>query len=285
MNGLMKMAAISVIVAAAGAANAGFTTVQTGGVKGGGGGGVSDEANLNSFGGVSVVHIFAKIYGNTFNVDQSNAAIDAAVGGTGVQGTLTINGWTATRLHDNGGSGGSMQLGTGVGANDQVWVDGTVSASAYARFAGDKQAFGWQTGAANSSLGFTGGPIVQTQTQGFQTAGGGLVSVGPGNFRWIRATPGDNNFDANTGNDTFSRFHSSLESENSGNDMMIAFRVTKAGEQDRYLLLFEDRFQSEGGDRDFNDFVIELVVIPLPTGAAMGMAGMGLLAIRRRSAR
>jgi hypothetical protein len=36
---------------------------------------------------------------------------------------------------------------------------------------------------------------------------------------------------------------------------------------------------------DYVDGFQTLVLIPLPTGAAMGMAGMGLLAIRRRGVR
>ncbi len=281
MKTIVKMAAISTIVAAAGAANAGFTTVNTGSLgfggvangalAGGSGGGPSSEGQSE---GMSIVQILNEIYGNGRSSINTNSNVTGTITTSLVIGGAT--GWTATRLHDNNnpsnGQSGSMQLATGVGANDQVWQDGIVDARAYARFAGDQQRFGWQLGATNATLGFTSGHILQTNTQGFQQDGvGALVSVGPGDFRWIRQSPND-----------LSQIHSSLEAENSNTDMMIAFRLTKPGELTRYILAFEDRLT---GDRDFNDFVVELVVIPLPTGAAMGMAGLGLLAIRRRSAR
>jgi hypothetical protein len=97
------------------------------------------------------------------------------------------------------------------------------------------------------------------------------IEISAGSFRWIRS----NGIDPD------------LSSEASLNanaaDRMVAFEIDSSNPDARsFIIAFET-----DGDNAFNDLVVEFVItlIPLPTGAAMGMAGMGLLAIRRRSAR
>lgn len=272
---MKKITSVAIVAALAGAAsfaNAGFTTVQTGGTFGGGNAnGASD--------GTSVVNILSRMYGGDFDT--------SVTGVTGsIYGTLNIGGVTATRVHDFLGSddvlnqnvlGSVLQLGAGAaGSTDQVWQDGTVTFEARARYAGDAQFFGFRAGDSGGS-GFTNTAI--SVGPGYDGTLSNGISIGSGNpFRWMRA-----NNSAGDDNVQLSRASENAQEANVSNDQMIAFEIDDGSGTRRYVLFFEDI--DVGGDRDFNDLAIELSVIPLPTGAALGMAGMGLLAIRRRGVR
>jgi hypothetical protein len=297
----MKMAAISTIVAAAGAANAGVTFVNTGGTFSGGTGGPSSE-NIGSDpafnGSKSIVRIMNRMLtGQTAQLTNANAATFGVSGDVGdtlyFNGNNAVNGAgviTARRIQDFVGSatgvGSQIFLEAGVvngNQTDQVWHDGTVSYEARARYAGQTQWFGIKNGdgtaAGSTSNGFsapTTGPTSVEVGAGFVANGSETIEVGANAFRWMRASN-----QAGSSGKVFSR---ASNNSTSGIDNMIAFEIfDNIPGQRRYILGFED---TNTGDRDFNDLVIELVVsIPLPTGAAMGMAGLGLLAIRRRAAR
>jgi len=276
----MTLAAISTIAVAGatGVANAGFTNVNVGSAISADLGGAINGAltgtpsSEGGMGSMSVVQILNRVYGNT---DESVAGTVLNVSGS-IQGTLSFasNGFTATRIDDFGGAsasdvGGGMNLGAATGV-DQVWRDGTVVSSAAAKFAGANQYFSYRYNTGPT----IGAPSLFTDVNGFnQTASATFNLIPGGDFRWIRA-----NNSNGTGNIMTSR-----ASDNSGQDRMITFLIQGSTLAQRtYMVFFEDRL---GGDNDYNDLAVELVVIPLPTGAAMGMASLGLLAIRRRAAR
>jgi len=279
----MTLAAISTIAVAGatGVANAGFTNVNVGSAISADLGGAINGAltgtpsSEGGMGSMSVVQILNRVYGNT---DESVAGTVLNVSGS-IQGTLSFasNGFTATRIHDFSGAsasnvGGGMHLGDATGV-DQVWRDGTVVSSAAAKFAGANQYFSYRYNTGPT----IGAPSLFTDVNGFnQTASATFNLIPGGDFRWIRA-----NNSNGTGNILTSR---ASDNSNSGEDRMITFLIQGPTLAQRtYMVFFEDRL---GGDSDFNDLAVELVVmIPLPTGAAMGMASLGLLAIRRRAAR
>ncbi len=274
----MTVAAISTIAAAAGVANAGFTNVNVGSAISADLGGAVNGAttgtpsNEGGMGSMSVVQILNRVYGNG---DHTVAGTVANVSGS-IQGALLFasSGVTATRIQDFGGAtsdvGSGMHLGDTTGI-DQVWRDGTVASSATAKFAGANQYFSYRYNTGPT----VGAPSLFTNVNGFnQTASATFNLIPGGDFRWIRADNANG-----TGN-----IQTSRASDNAnGADRMITFFISGTGiTRPTYMVFFEDR---AGGDNDYNDLAIELQVIPLPTGAAMGMAGLGLLAIRRRAAR
>jgi hypothetical protein len=261
MKNVMKMAAISTIVAAAGAANAAgsYTNVLS--------------TPSNEFHISRLVEAIATS-SNPTNIGPAGAITPTLVGGREFYDFG--NNITAKRVFDfMAGPNNTRQLG-GVlnlfngsdnNTTDQIWQDGTVALDVRARYSSGEQTLGFLRNSDNSG---------NANLLNISNAGGWFqfidptnatnVFVGPGEFRWTRNTS-----------------QTSREIDNGNTDRMIAFEIfdTNAPSERRYVIAFED-----GGDFDYNDLVVELVImIPLPTGAAMGMAGMGLLAIRRRGVR
>jgi len=241
------------VMTAAGTANAGFTTVNTGNTFGGGlgatGGGGSE---------LNIVKIMESIPGY--------GAYSAGAVGT----TLTFTGGGSAKRVEDFGSGGVLTLVNGsAGALDQKWKDGTVTFEAHARFAGFGQAFGYNTALDNSTFATT---VTQITGSGLGASGSGVFTIGAGDFQWMRA---DNLAGANR--------QFSIEANNAGAcDQMVAWEIFGFAGQKRYLLAFEDIVGS-GSDRDFNDLVMELVVvIPPPSAGGMGLAGLLVLGVRRR---
>lgn len=266
-------ASIAVIAGAAGIAGAAtFTTVNIGtgagtrgAVLGGGTGAPSTEGGTNN----SIVNIMSRMYLGTTDGDLA--------GVTGhLEGLIDFgNGVTARRIADADVNPLTqvlhLHLGS-AGAVDQVWRDGVVSFVARARYAGYDQYFGYREGL--TAGGFTGGGFAVSS--GFDSGPGGILNIGsPVDLQWMRA-----NNAAGTVNP-----HYSYDANNvAGRDQMVAWEVFGMGGGRRYVLGFEDI--NKGGspdDRDFNDLVIELaVIIPLPSAGGMALAGLGVLALRRR---
>ncbi len=286
MKGLMKMAAISTIVAAAGMANAAGSYTTIGGTPG-------NE--------VHVTRIMQAIATDNASLATGNTALASSGTFNSVAGSVAYNlggTLTAVRIFDqiSSGIGNVFKLHEGFNANssDQIWRDGQLQFETRARYSAQNQYFGLQknAGVAAGDTGFTDvvspfdtnnndDALLNIGSPNFQFLSGAsaptvTVNIGsPVDFRWMRSGS-----QQGSTNDGFSR-----QSDNTGaslRDRMIAFQIFDSSKpnQMKYVLAFED-----GTDNDYNDLVIELVSIPLPTGAAMGMAGMGLLAIRRRSAR
>jgi hypothetical protein len=179
----------------------------------------------------------------------------------------------ANRIQDTdslGGIGSALpfDLGNGSGRTDQNWLAGNGTIEVIGRYSTSVQSLSLEFTSAGTS---TGLPISFAGNSTLTTDVLNSIEISAGSFRWIRS----NGIDPD------------LSSEASLNanaaDRMVAFEIDSSNPDARsFIIAFET-----DGDNAFNDLVVEFVItlIPLPTGAAMGMAGMGLLAIRRRGVR
>jgi hypothetical protein len=191
-----------------------------------------------------------------------------------------------TRVDDNGFGGEMNVLNGGVGINDdETWTDGIVFSEARARFAGFSQNFGYRTGASGAGV---DNHLIHVIGSGIDplTAEGTVTTMFNSPFRWLRTNGASVVGGTNV--------QSSLMDDNVGDrDQMVAYEVTGIDARKRWLLFFEDingAVGDPGVDYDYNDMVIELVVVPLPTSALAGLAGLGLvgtgmIARRRRLGR
>jgi hypothetical protein len=221
----------------------------------------ADFTPTGSSGETNFLDIFNHIYGSGFT-------------GTAFAGLSYTNGTiTATRIDDVGvGSPLNLSTGHAGSANDQIWQDGVVSASAEARFAGDRQRFGYDPGANGGYV-----DLFRVQGQGFGATGGiNNFSFG-GQFAFARDGNGDGP-------------HYSKNSLNrDGADHMITYEITGLGSK-TWLLFWEDTDFSQGGQRggsdgDYNDLVVEVQVISAPTAALLGTIGFFTLVwLKRRLA-
>ncbi|MBC7836063.1 MAG: hypothetical protein H7Y88_13335 [Phycisphaerales bacterium] len=190
---------------------------------------------------------------------------------------------SAIRAHDNNGAGGTIPgfldvlNGSAAGGDDdQQWTDGVVSSESRAVFAGFSQSFGYFAGATGSIGGTNYIPLIDVVGNGYAVTGTNQQTFNSP-FRFGRD---------NVAHDGVHRV-SSLDTDNAS-DQMITYEITGVnGGRKTWLLFFAD---TVGGDYDYNDLVIELVVVPVPASVYGGMAGLGLLgtgmmARRRRLAR
>ncbi|MCO6438440.1 MAG: DUF4114 domain-containing protein, partial [Phycisphaerae bacterium] len=223
VRGLVVAAAASFICA--GSAVAGFTSLGT-----------PAGAELNH------EQILEGIYGGDF------VGMGVALG-TGW--SIYDNGTTtATRVDDDGYVTYLHMLygGPGTGDDDE-WTDGSASAQAEARYAGDNQEFGYDKGAGYVKL-------FDLVGSGFAVTGSAMITFNPGDvWVWARATDSDAGL---------TNPHYSLPSMNpDAVDHMVTYEITGspfALPTDKvWLLCFEDR-NLPGSDRDHNDLCVELVV-------------------------
>jgi hypothetical protein len=260
----MKMKPITVVFALVGFAGAAWA-------------GPADYTVVNEPASNNQTHdkLLAAMYGGSF-VGQNliNGATNMKDGA--VQNT-TFGGYsngaiTATRIMDRGGEGLLNLLLNN--DDDQQWADGVVQLQVTAKFADDNHTFGWidaTAGNAKNALLNTGSlnsPVLV-----------GLSSE----FKWFLESP-------STGN-----VLTSVEADNTGVgpfkstffDQMVSYEIIGVDGSKRYVLFWEDRLNGQAfNDYDYNDAVIEIVVVPLPTAALAGAFGLiGVAALRRRMAR
>ena len=177
--------------------------------------------------------------------------------------SYTVGDVTATRIHDNvsGGAGEDVYLLAptlpATDETDQIWHDGIASITARARFAAYNQRFGYDDGSGYQQLidvGSESGWIDVSATPEPFNAGE--------TWEWIREGSG--------------LTWSSLQSSNQDRlDHLITYYVEGLDDGAVTWVLFWDD-QYDGGDRDFNDLVIEMKASVVPAPGAVLLGGVGI---------
>ena len=172
----------------------------------------------------------------------------------------------------------------GVLPNDQIWsIRDTGFAQAQAKFANFAQDFGYipdLNGDGNFNESFMPLFSVPSGTNGIFSSGPSDNLVGgPVNFIWALNPSG-------------APLWTSLPDQNSDSfDHMVTWLITgnegqgQGNEVGNFVIAWEDL--PGGGDRDFNDIVVEVNVAPVPIPAAVWLFGsglLGLIGIARRKA-
>lgn len=174
---------------------------------------------------------------------------------------------TFVRVQDRGGVSPLHLNGMNWGAGqDQRWADGVVDVRVEAKYAGDSHVFGWHddtgSGAFQAIASTTPGTLVEQ------------VSLSTA-FRWGLK-------DTTTGKS----FTSDETTNLSGLDQLVTYAMLDSSSSKLlgWLLFWEDRHGS-GADYDYNDAVIEVRLIAVPTPMGAGLAGVGLVALGSRRRR
>lgn len=175
---------------------------------------------------------------------------------------------TFVRIQDRGGVSLLHLNGMNWGAGqDQNWADGVVDVRVEAKYAGDSHVFGWHDDTGSGAF-----QAIAPTTPGTTVEQVSLSTA----FRWGLK-------DTTTG-----KSYTSDETTNhSGLDQLVTYAMfdTASSKMLGWLLFWEDR-HGAGADYDYNDAVIEirLIAVPTPMAAGLGAAGMLALGARRRRA-
>jgi len=193
--------------------------------------------------------ILGGIYGQNFTADGVNY-----VGDDGV---------TAYRAYDFDDefiyihvfSGGPCDV-------DQIWTDGEVTTTAAAKYAGYDQAFGWNGGGLGTDF------IELVDDSNIGQPGVGFTITEDEEFLWgYQATSQD--------------WWSWTDKNDPNEDHMVTYFIEGASPDEAVWAIFmEDVCFTEGSDRDYNDFVVEIRAIPEP--ATICLLALGGLALRRK---
>jgi len=198
--------------------------------------------------------VFDGIYGGTFV--PTGAGLPNGYNTEYSNGTVTL-----TRVDDDGFVALlNMLLGSPGSGDDDVWNDGVTTAVAEARFAGNPQEFGYDTGAGYVKL-------FDVTGSGFAVTGSGMVTFGPGTtWEWSRVNDSD-------GGPLVTPHYSEETSNSDGLDHMVTYYATGVpgvpATSTVWVVCWEDLNGPMGGgsDRDFNDLVVQMVVTECETAA------------------
>lgn len=245
----MYWAAAALVLAAAGSAQAAFTSINSTSTDGA---------------GFDLYSIFETNYGS----GSGSASFFAG------EATTTFGSYTFTRVDDGGTGKTNLHTAYAGVTNDRRFEDGTTSVSFTTKYAGYNNRLGWSNRTTdgiveadyNDIIGTSGSTTVSLSMDfqlvlnvggGTAAAGAGLLSDGVGHW----------------GSDT----------DTGGNDHFVTWYVSGVGSP-FWVVAAEDLNLD---DHDYNDWVGELQVVPLPPAAwagissLVGVAGFGIVRRRR----
>ncbi|MBN2445634.1 MAG: DUF4114 domain-containing protein [Phycisphaerae bacterium] len=244
--------------------------------------------NLISFGSAMIVAVFCGTIANagfvrvsmpTAGGEASHTSILEAYYSSGsawiASGTRTDDGGTpvdftngvltATRVSDSGLGGTLDPAAQSVSlADDAQWVGWQYDFQAVARYASYSQQFGYDLD--GDGLGFVN--LFDLSGSGMNVTGSASLTLDAGQtLAWVRGGSGYQ--------------YSSRSTDNVDQlDHMVTYRITGLGDgKSHYMLFWEDL--TNGGDRDYNDLVVEAVAVPEPSAIIGLFVTAAIVALRR----
>jgi hypothetical protein len=163
----------------------------------------------------------------------------------------------------------------GASITDQVWLNQNGGASIVTKYSGYTHNLGYISGTSGSSFTPLTGPVTGNGSAG--SLSGNLssslptISSGLTNFRWADQTSGAPLWTSMISNNT------------DGLDHMVTFLITGGPSAGNYVIAFDDQFR--GGDRDFQDLVVEVsgvAPVPVPGAIFLGAIGLSVAGIKLR---
>lgn len=199
-------------------------------------------------------------FGSLATTSQKNGSAQ-----NGVEGYQS-SAMTFVRIQDRGGVSPLHLNGINWSAGqDMNWADGVVDVRVEAKYAGDSHVFGWHNDATDGAF-----QAITPTTPGSTVDNLSLSTA----FRWGLK-------DTTTGK--------SFTSDETGNlgglDQLVTYAMFDNSSQAMlgWVLFWEDRHGS-GADYDYNDAMVEirLIAVPTPMAAGLGFIGLAGVAARRR---
>lgn len=220
----------------------------------------SFNPNVGGSGEPGLRTIFGNIYGGTFN-PVTPGSLDFTNGTVTLTRVRDFVGGATSATGINHVNGSTMGM-----ADDSVWADGTVQIRFETKYASNNNTFGWFN---NLTAPNTFQALLGT------TPGSSTIATLSSNFEWGLQTVGG----------TTDIWRSNMFENPGDEDHFITYKVTGLPGGTRWLIAVED-LKFAKSDFDYNDWVGEIeVLIPLPPAAAIGFAGLGLVALVRSARR
>ena len=159
------------------------------------------------------------------------------------------------------------QFGT---ADDQVWGNGDITATAMARYASYTQQFGYDAGE-----GFV--VLFDVSGSGTKVDGSATVDLIDRTWAWGRGN-----------SDGTNRYYSEIDRNRDGLDHMVTYRINGLDTNETVWMLFWEDLPGGhsrrcASDRDFNDLAVEIRAVPEPATLFILAAGLPLIIRRKRA--
>ncbi len=284
---MLKTCGIAVVLLAAGAAQA-TSVAQFTPINGGGFTGSYDGSNQG------LAYVLARSYGAGTVLSTAAGRTDSRGQAIDFHGTTTVGGYTLnfTRVADFYLTDGSYDAGGAFnirtynhdGASDQVFQDGTAPVRGRILYSGAAQQVGFNNG-SNNVLWNLPAQLNTNVDSAFHDV---FFGPTPTLFTFFRNSQVSNA----AANQVVTNGQGGNVLDRAGNsftrDTFVSYVLTsnEPGFAPRLVLAIDDSLGG-GTDRDFQDFVFEVSLVPNPLaahGALAGLAGMGVLGLRRRRA-